>query len=407
MSAPLNDVALAAFGAAAIAACVRLIDHPRRSFCAVAGLFCGLVLGVKYPALVLVVLLAVFVVCRLLLSPSLNPRRRVTSSLTLCAWLLGTALLVGGPWYVRAYVYTGNPVFPFFKTFFGGAGLDEVLASVKRPLPVNLWNLLTALGPVTLEPHRFDSFAHQFGPAFLLFLPALLLERVPRRVLALATLGYSFLLVCMTQRQSTRFLLTGLGPMSVGLAYLAFRWSERRTVATRVLTMLLVLVLAMETGVSVTRGVRAAVVLGRESSHEFLARCEPTYHVGQWIAGNLAPTARLIGQDHRGFYIPRGYTMELAHRRRTGLGTNGESSREIVETLKREGYTHLMLCPPVQEAAIEFDATLERLLGSWLSKRKPLFSKDLADPDGLVRQYAIYALSDDAIGTRGDVGSTR
>ena len=69
-----------------------------------------------------------------------------------------------------------------------------------------------------------------------------------------------------------------------------------------------------------------AVVLGRESAAEFLARREPTFTVGQWAARNLPAAARLIGQDHRGFYIPRDYTMELAHRRRTGLGRHGESS---------------------------------------------------------------------------------
>ena len=41
-------------------------------------------------------------------------------------------------------------------------------------------------------------------------------------------------------------------------------------------------------------------------------------------ADTCPATARLIGQDHRGFYIPRPYTMELAHRRRTGLGRRGE-----------------------------------------------------------------------------------
>ena len=86
---------------------------------------------------------------------------------------------LGGAWYLRAYVYTGNPVFPFFKSWFGGAGLDEVLAPIKRPLAVDVWNLLGAIVPLTLEPDRFDSFAHQFGPIFLLFLPALLLERRP------------------------------------------------------------------------------------------------------------------------------------------------------------------------------------------------------------------------------------
>ena len=89
--------------------------------------------------------------------------------------------------------------------------------------------LAGAIVPLTLEPDRFDSFAHQFGPVFLLFLPALLFEGAPRRVLGLAAVAYAFLVVCMTQRQSMRFLLFAVGPMSVGIAYLATRWLERGT----------------------------------------------------------------------------------------------------------------------------------------------------------------------------------
>jgi hypothetical protein len=277
-----------------------------------------------------------------------------------------------------------------------------VLAPIKRPLAVNVWSLLGAIVPLTLEPDRFDSFAHQFGPVFLLFLPALLFEGAPRRVLGLAAVAYAFLVVCMTQRQSMRFLLFAVGPMSVGIAYLATRWLERGTRPARALVMALMLVLGLETGLSLTRGARAAgVVLGRETFAEFLGRCEPTYRVGRWVARNLPATARLIGQDHRGFYIPRGYTMELAHRRRTGLGQNKESSREIVEVLKREGYTHLMMCPPVEKESVEFDPTLGQLLSPWLAAQTPLFHEDLADPDGVVRSYSIYGLGDEAVGVHG------
>ena len=60
MSAPLNDVALAAFGAAAIFAWTRLLDRPGRSAAVVAGGLAGLAIGVKYPALVLVGLMGGF-----------------------------------------------------------------------------------------------------------------------------------------------------------------------------------------------------------------------------------------------------------------------------------------------------------------------------------------------------------
>jgi hypothetical protein len=303
-------------------------------------------------------------------------------------------VLVGGPWYLRAFVHTGNPVFPFFKTWFAGAGLEEVLAPIKRPLEVTPWNLAGALAPLTLQPDRFDSFAHQFGPIFLLFLPALLLERTPRRVLGLSAIAYVFVMLCMTQRQSMRFLLFAVGPMSVGVAYLATRWLHRRTLAARALLLVLMLLLGLETGLSMARGARAAgVVLGSESFPALLVRQEPTFRVGRWISLHLPTTARLIGQDHRGFYIPCAYTMELAHRRRTGLGKGGESPREIVETLRKEGYTHLMMCPPLRDGAIEFDPTLGRLLQSWLADRVPVFHEEMADSDGVVRSYSIYELS--------------
>ncbi|MGC1718324.1 MAG: glycosyltransferase family 39 protein [Isosphaeraceae bacterium] len=399
MAAPLNDVSLAAFGVAAFLAWTRCFDRPSRASTVVAGAFTGLAIGVKYPALVLAALLTAATLLRPVLDPAWRSRQGAIRTLMMAAGFLGTAVLLGGAWYLRAYVYTGNPVFPFFKSWFGGAGLDEVLAPIKRPLAVNVWSLLGAIVPLTLEPDRFDSFAHQFGPVFLLFLPALLFEGAPRRVLGLAAVAYAFLVVCMTQRQSMRFLLFAVGPMSVGIAYLATRWLERGTRPARALVMALMLVLGLETGLSLTRGARAAgVVLGKETFAEFLGRCEPTYRVGRWVARNLPATARLIGQDHRGFYIPRGYTMELAHRRRTGLGQNNESSREIVEVLKREGYTHLMMCPPVEKESVEFDPTLGQLLSPWLAAQTPLFHEDLADPDGVVRSYSIYGLGDEAVG---------
>ena len=402
MAAPLNDVSLAAFGVAALLAWTRCFDRPSRASTVVAGAFTGLAIGVKYPALVLAGLLTAATLLRPVLDPAWRSRRGAIRTLMMAAGFLGTAVLLGGAWYLRAYVYTGNPVFPFFKSWFGGAGLDEVLAPIKRPLAVNVWSLLGAIVPLTLEPDRFDCFAHQFGPVFLLFLPALLFEGAPRRVLGLAAMAYAFLVMCMTQRQSMRFLLFAVGPMSVGIAYLAARWLERGTRPARALVMALMLVLGLETGLSLTRGARAAgVVLGRETFAEFLGRCEPTYRVGRWVARNLPATARLIGQDHRGFYIPRGYTMELAHRRRTGLGQNNESSREIVEVLKREGYTHLMMCPPVEKESVEFDPTLGQLLSPWLAAQTPLFHEDLADPDGVVRSYSIYGLGDEAVGVHG------
>jgi len=404
MSAPLNDVALAAFGTAAIFAWVRLHERPSVSAAIVGGLFAGLAIGVKYPALVLCGLLALAIGLRGIQRKSLPRGRWIALALV----YLGTTALVGGCWYLRAYVHTGNPVYPYFRQLFGDSGLDEVLDPSKRPLALTPWNLLFALGPLSLQPDQFDSFSHQFGPVFLLFLPALLLERAPRRVLLLVGLAYAFLMICLTQRQSMRFVLIALGPMSIAVAYLASVWWNRRTFPARLMVGLLLALLGFEASLAVARSRHALrVVLGRESVAEFLTKREPTYQVGRWAARNLPRAARLIGQDHRGFYIPRDYTMELAHRRRTGLGMQGESPRSVVAQLRESGFTHVMFCPPIPETIVEFDPTLGRILSPWLADKTPLFREDLVDGDGVVRRYSIYELSDDRLSSRSSEGVIR
>jgi hypothetical protein len=392
MSAPLNDVALASFGTAAIVGWSRFHDAPTFPRAALAGLLTGLALGVKYPALVLAGLL----VPAMMASALWNERQRRARAAGLTLVFAAVALTVGSPWYWRAFHHTGNPVYPFFRQYFGGAGLDEVLDPIKRPLAPCPMNLLSALVPLTLEPDRFDSFAHQLGPAFLLFLPGLLFERPRRRVLVIVALGYAFLTLCLTQRQSMRFVLIAVGPLAVGVAWLARQWCARTSLPGRILLAILVIVLGFESSLALVRARHGLpVLLGREDAAAYLERREPTYRVGRWMAANLPAGARVIGQDHRGYYFPRPYTMELAHRRRTGLGRRGESAGMVIDHLQRAGFTHLLLCPPVPETAVEFDPTLGRRLQPWLAERVPLYREQIRDADGVTRRYTIYELAGD------------
>lgn len=379
MAAPLNDVALAAFAAAALHARQRWRDSSTIGPAVLAGLLAGMTLGVKYPALVWVGLLGL----------SMLGRRTWRHALVFGA----TAAVVGLPWYGRAYLYTGNPVHPFFREVFG-SGLAEVLDPATLPLHVTVPNLLAAPALLTLQPERFDSFAHQLGPVFLMLLPGLLVLRPPRRVAGLVALGWLFLTICLTKRQSTRFVLGVVGPWSVGAAWVAAGVLRGRSGAGRFVAAMVSVVLLFEAAISLGHARHGiGVVLGRESAASYLARREPTFVVGRWIDANLPASARLIGQDHRGFYLPRPYTMELAHRRRTGLAGRGESAAAVVDRLRSAGYTHLLLCPPEPPDAVEFDPTLGRVLAPWLAGRTPLYERELADADGVLRRYAIHELT--------------
>lgn len=418
MSAPLNDVALAAYGMAALASWMKWLQGPSHATAILSGVLAGMAMGVKYPALVWTGVLGLGMgitwltqrvmaarTCRGSASADRSRQNQGNHGFAHILAFSGFAILIGGCWYARAYSHTGNPVHPFFRHTFGGAGLDEVLDPIKRPMEPTVWNLATALGPMTLEPDRFDSFSHQFGPAFLLFLPALLISRPPARLAGLVAMGYSFLILCLTQRQSMRFVLIAVGPMAIGVAWLADRWGRDRSKAAQALGAMLLCVLLFESGLAVARvrhGFRAAV--GLESEEAYLTRREPTYRVGRWIAAHLPEGARIIGQDHRGFYLPRPYTMELAHRRRTGLGSRGEQPWEILSTLHARGYTHLLMAVPIPEDAVEFDPTLGRRLEPWLASQAPIYQEEIQDPDGVTRRYALYDLAGSLNLTQAGVG---
>jgi hypothetical protein len=395
MSAPLNDVALAAFGTASLHAWMRWCELRRLRWLILAGALVGFACGVKYPALVWLGVLGLataatsFVINRGSFIASLR-----RAGPTTCSFLLA-ALLTGAGWYLRTYFLTGNPVFPFFRTVFG-AGIDEVLdPAVKRPLAATLPNLATALAAMTLEPDRFDSVSHQFGPMFLLFLPAIFLIRAPRRVWLLAGLAFAFLTLCLTQRQSMRFVLLAVGPLAVAVAWAVNCWCTRPGLPARALGLVFGAVVVAQASLCLVRARHGVdLFLGRESAESYLARREPTFTIGRWIDQHLPAHARLIGQDHRGYYLPRSYTMELAHRRRTGLGQQAESAFEIIDCLRTRGFTHLMLCPPEPETAVEFDPLLLQRLKPWLDSRIPLLDQRLADADGVVRHYRIFRLED-------------
>ncbi len=188
-----------------------------------------------------------------------------------CAWrgaagLVGRAALLSAPWFVKSYVYTGNPIYPYGYSVFGGADWDEAcaegyrrdqktyglgnvaamtatgsyrptsfLVDASKPRPVGpisrlvtrafdgqfpspVWGIpitpffLTFDGPVFWESPMAVGI---IGPIFLAFLPALALCRPlrPWVGISLAFAGFSLVAWWFTT-QLTRYLI----PLLVALA---------------------------------------------------------------------------------------------------------------------------------------------------------------------------------------------
>ncbi|HVS02843.1 MAG TPA: glycosyltransferase family 39 protein [Thermoanaerobaculia bacterium] len=104
------DVVLALFCLLALYGWERWREGAGRGWLAVAGAAAGFAAGTKYLGLLwgVLLVLATLVAGR--------PRQRLRGAVLLAL----VALAVGGPWYARIYLHTGNPVHPFLGPVFGG-----------------------------------------------------------------------------------------------------------------------------------------------------------------------------------------------------------------------------------------------------------------------------------------------
>ncbi len=401
MIAPLNDVPLASLCASALASWIVLersgVSINRRSL--LSGLFCGLACGIKFPAIVWSSVMGLFMMLQIYRSSNgliLNKSRflSVASIFTL------SLITIGGFWYVRSAVLTGNPVHPYFRNTFGGNGLDEVLEDARKTSSEHAWNILTAPVGLALMPSRYDSFSHQIGPLFLALIPLGLLRRNPPLWYVYLAIGWLEMALCLTQRQSPRFYIAALAPWSAcacsSLVHFidSLKSESGKKRANTVAAISLILMFTVISAFNLARVRHGALMLiGLESPSQWLIQNEPTAQLAEWVDLNLPENARLIGQDHRGFYWPRPFTMEKAHRRRTGLLQKNPSQEEVVEHLINQGFTHLVLAEPDPIDAVEFDPDLSNYLNNWLPTQKPLLDRVLHEPDGYNRRYRIYVLN--------------
>jgi|GEM_PF-1171850 len=403
MISPLNDVALAAFCTSSLAAWIATESDryaPCRR-CAIAGSFCGLACGVKFPGIVWLVVFGAY----LLSIPIVSERRPALSlsrsSMNRISIFMAFVMICGSFWYLRAAILTGNPVFPYFRNTFGGHGLDEVLEDARKPLWAHVTNIATAPAAMALMPSRFDSFSHQSGPLFLALLPLGWLLIPSKRWLSYVILGWMLMALCLTQRQSPRFFVATFALWAAAAAGVIAelpRFASSLRTANRLPGSFaigcLCLLSALVSSFDLARvQVGAMVAAGLVSPHQWLESHEPTAKLRDWTSANLSPDARLVGQDHRAFYWPRRFTMEKAHRRRTGLLASTNTPEETIDRLRTAGFTHLVMAEPDPIDAVEFDIDLSERLSPWMARELPLIDMTLPEIDGYVRRYRIYDIS--------------
>jgi hypothetical protein len=283
--------------------------------------------------------------------------------------------LVGGPWYVLTYLFTGNPVFPFLNAIFRSPQWPAVNSTFNFPAfgtGRDLFSLARLPWDMTFQSTMFGEAPHGaigVGLLIALALPLVAARAVPKDVALLAFLALFCSVEWVLAVEYLRYYLPYLPVISILGAYVVDRacysqqrWvgERRRAVALALVDVVLVLGLAAtwpirHTGYQFLGDYPYRVALGLESREEYLLRHWPWSHYDYYRFLNSTyddETLRILDIGN-GFSLYSDHDVlpakELLDRPDFNLAKLFEATDqgEVLDSLRHLAVTHLVI--PGQE----------------------------------------------------------
>lgn len=345
------DLAWTFYETLAIFAFLLWTQRLNRGWLIFSALFMGFALGTKYVALYGFLLLVVAIA-----TVGWVAHRRGLQGVAKDLLLFGVVSgLVASPWYLKNWLWLGNPIYPFF---IGGLnyGPHQVEATAYLARNRGLGHCLRCY---LLLPWNIYTRSEHFGhvhpawpsPLYLL-LPFWVLWRMNRIVNLLLALSFVRFALWAVSTQDLRYLLPIYPILSVATAYILGRATGpgrfkqlRRSMITVLALLVMLLSLKVQTTIEDwSLGNTLPVVLGLESQVNYLGRNLIDYPATEFINDNLPLDAEvlLIG-DARGYYLRRQYIPDTTIHLWWGyLVPVGGSLEGILAQLKEWGVSHIL-----------------------------------------------------------------
>ncbi len=360
-SSGYNDCALALYVTLGIAAAASWWKSPDRRWAAEIGLAVGFALTVKLLALFLIAPLVLLCLLRIRAAQreedeGESPKRSadVLRSAVFAVLLAGA---VAAPWYVRNWVRTGSPVFPFYMNIFHGSApgwdeqrsiVDQLLNSRYGGYPKDLLDYAAVPFRLSLtaQPENPPDFDGVLGISFLFGLPLLLVavyrKRLDVEIKIAAALSGTFFFWWIFTSEQLRYLLPALPALAVALT--ASAGALDRRVRPLLLASALPGMLVTASWFSLTNP--AAVVAGAEPRDTYLERTVDHYSMYETVNSKLPRDARiwLINMRRDTYYLDRAYFSDfrMEHYTLMELVSKSSSVEEMRQRTRRNGITHIL-----------------------------------------------------------------
>jgi hypothetical protein len=271
---------------------------------------------------------------------------------------LATAVGVGlaGPFYVRAYLATGNPFYPYFCEWFTSDPSRVAMSAYHHVLggatfgSRDLWSLFTA--PIMLA-FRESLYDGRFGWQLLLLLAlaaAGVVTSIRRGHLGMAawplTVAAALYLFWFVSAQQARFAVSLVAVVTL-LGAIGFRGLNRRTRRWTFAGLLALAIVSLPWPAAGLYFGSWETVLGLWTWTEYVDDGTRSRYVPllQALAKVTPPDARLmLLNEHRGLYMPRVWRIGTPYFQEQGLSPPEElhDAAKLVDVLERSGITHLV-----------------------------------------------------------------
>ena len=258
-------------------------------------------------------------------------------------------------WFLRDWIYTGNPVYPYLGALFGTEDFS-LFSSIYfhgMGLPRSLGSFLTIPWDITFKPQYFD-YHHWVGPFYLSMLPFVGYAAIKIKK---ARLPLLFVLFFTTfwyfTGQNVRYLFpampvylvaAAMGLSEIQIGFLQKRWRNllAKTVACFAIASLLSLT-------AYHFRYQFMPVFRIWSGTEYLQKMERTIPVAEWINKNSPQNEKiLILEEVHLYYFDREVVLDADFNIRTHY-KDQSSPAAMATILKEKGITHILDASEIQD----------------------------------------------------------
>ncbi|MGB9872140.1 MAG: ArnT family glycosyltransferase [Anaerolineae bacterium] len=273
---------------------------------------------------------------------------------------------VVAPWYIKTWIHTGNPFWPFLLQMLGGRdwdllGNEYLLGFIRKPnLPLTLSNWLAGLWYLTFDYQKFGPSQFRLGAHYLPLLPlvipaVLLVEKgATRRTLhQMSLVALLYYTLWFLQTHQSRFLMPTIPVLAIlaayGVVWLMDIGDKKFSGIIQCGLMLLILC----THWSFSPAARELIVdrwqylSGRIGREDFLVSRVPGYAVFSYANENLPRDAYVLLAlyECRGYYLDRRYMWANPISQRVLRLEQFATSEELSNELRSRGVTHILFRP--------------------------------------------------------------